>query len=351
MKKKKITSSLKSSPEIPVKKKKRTSSLNSSSQQMVENLPDDCWEYIFKFFVKDHFGYYLNSLSLVSKQFLSITNSLRFSLTVYPSTVPFLKHLLKRFPNLTSITLDYEDRELDGFCDIDNIFRLFSSFPLKKLTSLVFTGEDIFSLEKLNSIVLSGESIFPADGLRVFSQNITTLTSLTCSIDFLYKNDLLLIADCFPMLKELNIEISNPISDFQTNFKNGTDSLLSRRQMVNNQTDFINGIHSLLSNCRFIQHLKLECAFFLEDTHVAGFSLFLGDLVSINLNNCSRLTESALFSLVRNCPSLSEIEMQNTAIGTESVENSGVYPQLKSLYLGENIIRLASFFPNLQLLA
>ncbi|RHN50375.1 putative leucine-rich repeat domain, L domain-containing protein [Medicago truncatula] len=243
------------------------------------------------------------------------------------------------------------------FCDVDNIFRLISSFPLKKLTFLVFTGEPRFPFKKLKSLVLSGESIFPADGLRVFSQNITTLTSLTCSINFLYKNDLLLIADCFPLLKELNIEINNPIFQCQTNFKNGTHSLLSKRQLVNNRTDFINEIHSLLSNCRFIQHLNLECTFFLNDTHVAGFSLFLGDLVSINLNHCSRLTESAVFSLVRNCPSLSEIKMQNTAIGTESVENSDVYPQLKSLYLGrnfwlsnENIIRLASFFPNLQLL-
>jgi hypothetical protein len=49
--------------------------------------------------------------------------------------------------------------------------------------------------------------------------------------------------------------------------------------------------------------------------------------------------------------------MENTAIGKKSVENSGVYPQLKSLYLGRNdwlrdekIIMLASAFPNLQLL-
>jgi hypothetical protein len=46
-----------------------------------------------------------------------------------------------------------------------------------------------------------------------------------------------------------------------------------------------------------------------------------------------------------------------TNIGKESVENSGVYLQLKSHYLGintwfsdENIIMIASFFPNLKLL-
>ncbi|KEH25643.1 hypothetical protein MTR_6g033270 [Medicago truncatula] len=263
-------------------------------KKMVENLPDDCWEYILKYFVKENGGYYLNSLSLVSKQFLSITNSLLFSLDVYPSRVPFLKYLLKRFPNLTSITLNYC---VGVSCD----------FPLKKLTSLVLSGEPKFPFEKLNSLALSGESIFPTDGLRAFSQNITTLTSFTCSTDFLYKNDLLLVADCFPLLKELNLELSCPILKSQTIFKNGSQSLLSKRRLVNNRTDFINGIHSLLSKCPCIQHLSLYNTFFLNDTHVAEFS------------------ESALFSLVRNCPSLSEIKMENTAIWTKSVENSGVY--------------------------
>lgn len=85
------------------------------------------------------------------------------------------------------------------------------------------------------------------------------------------------------------------------------------------------GVVSLLSKCQRIQHLVLKRADFLKDRHVALLTSFLGDLVSINLNHCSRLTESAVFSLVRNCPSLSEIKMENTAIWTKSVENSGVY--------------------------
>jgi len=49
-------------------------------------------------------------------------------------------------------------------------------------------------------------------------------------------------------------------------------------------------------------------------------SLFLGDLVSINLSECNKLTYSTLFTLIRNCPSLSEIKMEN--IGSKSVKNS-----------------------------
>jgi len=75
------------------------------------------------------------------------------------------------------------------------------------------------------------------------------------------------------------------------------------------------------------------------------------------------LTESALFSLVRNCPSLSEIKMEHTNVGKGSVENFNFLrdflpsPRLKSLCLAHclqlrdaNIILFATIFPNLQLL-
>ncbi|MCI05716.1 F-box/LRR-repeat protein [Trifolium medium] len=75
------------------------------------------------------------------------------------------------------------------------------------------------------------------------------------------------------------------------------------------------------------------------------------------------LTESTLFALVRNCPSLREIKMLGTSIGKNIVKNYGslmdfgVYPQLKSLDLAfnsclrdENINTFAFIFPNLELL-
>jgi F-box/leucine-rich repeat protein 2/20 len=123
------------------------------------------------------------------------------------------------------------------------------------------------------------------------------------------------------------------------------------------------GIFSLLSKCQHIQHLDLTNADFLSDHHVVKLSLFLADLVSINLSKCCKLTDSTLFALVRNCPSLSDIKMENTSIGENIVENSNplmnfvLNHQLKSLYLAhsslltdESIIMVASLFPNLQLL-
>jgi hypothetical protein len=100
----------------------------------------------------------------------------------------------------------------------------------------------------------------------------------------------------------------------------------------------------------------------LTDQRVVQLSSFLGRLISINLNHCRKLTESALFALARNCPLLIEIKMEYTLIGKESGKNSNYFtdpvvcPQLKSLCLAnnfwlrdENTIMFASIFPNLHI--
>ncbi|PNX77986.1 F-box/LRR-repeat protein, partial [Trifolium pratense] len=345
-----------------------------------------------------------------------------------------------------------------NYIDLDNLLIEISRFPLKQLTSLN----------------LSGQPTIPTIGLRAFSQKITTLTSLTCYlIDFLNPSDLFLIAECFPLLQELDLSyplncksccsyvdgvealslaltrlrkvnlsglfpINNQSLFYLFNnckqleevklFKSchkitrvglasalrerptlrslsfsgmEDDKLFSTSQFIDSLvslksltclflhnlnisdellysiareglplTKFVllrctghsnDGIIDLLSKCQRIQHLDLRYTDFLKDQHVLELSSFLVDLVSINLSSCHKLTKSALFILVRHCPSLSKIKMEN--IGAEIVRNShslrnfGVYPQLKSLYLGYNswlsdeiITMFASIFPNLQLL-
>ncbi|KEH26041.1 putative leucine-rich repeat domain, L domain-containing protein [Medicago truncatula] len=304
-----------------MKRKRITSSLQSSSQQIILYLPDDCWESIFKFIINNNDENSLKCLSLVSKQFLSITNRLRFSLNIKEATRPFLFSLFKRFTNLTSLDFSYCHYSIGILLRQISIF-----FPLK-----------------LTSLKLPMLCTFPANGLRTFSRNVTTLTSLTCSGIYFDIDDLLPIVDCFPLLKELNI--------------------CRPKVPKNNETNFVSTIQRLLSKSPCIQHLELQSTYFLNNQHVVDFCLCLGNLVSINLNFCHHLTETTLFSLVRNCYSLIEVKMECTAIGKENVGNSdslveyGVYPQLKSLYLGHNswlndeiIILYASIFPNLKLL-
>jgi F-box/leucine-rich repeat protein 2/20 len=425
-------------------------------------LPNECWESIVKFLNDDN-HLYLESLSLVSKHFLSLTNRLRSSLTINTttpfsfSTHPFLHRLFKRFPNLTSLDLT----PFQG--DLDKLLFEISCFPLK-----------------LTSLKLSDQRIIPAHGLRAFSEKITTLSSLTCTnIDYIGNNDLILISQCFPYLQQLDFSTNNTrlpknvgvnimfmalpmlrkvdlsshsyiddssflnlckgcefleeviINTFQNLSQDGIASAIRERPTLRSlsirwnwltwnsesnviqekfSSEFIDslvslkelacldlstwrisdellssiamgglplrklvlqqcfgysyaGIFSLLSKCRCIQHLNFKMTQSLNDQHVIQLSRYLGDLLSINLSNCRMLTESTLFALVRNCPSLREINMEHTSIGKNIVENSGslmdfgVYPQLKSLHLAanswlkdENINTFAFFFPNLQLL-
>ncbi|KAK2368748.1 F-box/LRR-repeat protein [Trifolium repens] len=332
-----------------------------------------------------------------------------------------------------------------------------------------------FPLKQLSSLNISHQPTFPANGLRAFSQKITTLTSLTCCyIESINSSDFFLIAECFPLLKQLDLRnyyplncsnyvdgvealslaliklrkvnlsglkitdqwlfhlfnncrylkevifwccseitsivLASAIRDKPTlrslsfSYKNMKDremlcssqfidSLVSLKGLTCLVFRYLNisdellysiareglpltrlvlkcctghsyaGIITLLSKCQRIQHLNLRYTDFLNDQHVVELSSFLVDLVSINLSYCDKLTESALFSLLGNCPSLSEIKMERIGSENDVVGNSdslvefGVYPQLKSLYLGNNswlsdeiITMFASSFPNLQLL-
>ncbi|AES75368.1 putative leucine-rich repeat domain, L domain-containing protein [Medicago truncatula] len=167
-----------------MKWKKRTSSLKSypnEKEKTYSYLPDECWERVFRFIInysdenKKHCN--LNCHPLVYKQFLSIANGLLFSLGVKLEKRLFLPRLFNRFTKLNTLDLTHfnDDRNLDM------LLHQISNFPLK-----------------LTSLKLPKTCTFPAKGLQDFSQNITTLASLTCSILFLSNNEISLIADCFP---------------------------------------------------------------------------------------------------------------------------------------------------------
>jgi hypothetical protein len=103
-------------------------SLNMKRRRRRTYLPDECWEVVFKHLAMDDDDY--NSLSLVSQQFLSITDRLRSTLTIKSNdpTIDQVLTLIARFPNLTSL----------NFCnrlDVDSILPHLVGF-LSKLTSL-----------------------------------------------------------------------------------------------------------------------------------------------------------------------------------------------------------------------
>jgi len=394
-------------------------------------LPDDCWEYVLsKLLNKDNFvledrNHCLETLSLVSKQFLSISNRFVYSMALFYNTSPLTRHF-QRFPKLTSLDLS---------CFRGDLNALLSWIPPS------------VSLTSLN---LSNRLTFPTLGLLTILKKTaisSTLTSLTCSnIVFLYHTDISFISHSFPFLQQLDISFPKTITgngydtdtynnalkaltqklsklckvNLSGNFyiddslflelcrncelleevvmfdcpfltRAGIATAICQRPTLNslsvrNFTEAIEtnkvtpyfadslgslkgltcldlsfscisdfllcslalealplrklilqdcfdytyyGICYLLSKCRFLQLLDLQDAKFLNDQRINELSVYLADLVSINVSGCYQLTYSAFFALLRNCPLLAEIRMESTGIGNgsrPSVDMDSVVP-------------------------
>ncbi|XP_058753505.1 uncharacterized protein LOC131626682 [Vicia villosa] len=312
------------------------------------DLPDECWESIFKILKDDEndkHHLHFKSLSRVSNKFLSITSSLQSSLNVYNPTRFFLPAFLKRFTNLTSLNFTcFHD-------DLNEFLHQLSRFP-----------------SNITSLNLSHKPVIPADGLKAFSQNNKTLTSLKCSdVKFIDSYDLLLIADCFPLLEELDLSGDHQFS-ICNNLHNGIATLsmkLFKLRKINlSRHSYMNDIllYRLFKNCKLLQEaIIFDC----YSVSIAGITLALGERPTLRSLSFTHDSENFtnLFALVTNHPSLSYITMEYKRRWRMSMQNSNtlmdyvVSPQVKSLCLvrntwlsDENVVTLASIFPNLQLL-
>jgi F-box/leucine-rich repeat protein 2/20 len=307
------------------------------------DLPDECWEHVFKFLTsKDNndsdnerdYKLVMKSLSVVSKEFLSITNRLRYSLTIHTQRRDRLYErlpiLFQRFSNITSLDLSryriitghpsYED-------DLYNILVQISQFPLK-LTSFTF----------------SRSCTIPTNGLRAFSQKITTLTSLTCSnIGSINSTDIFFLADCFPLLEELDLSYSYSYFSYSY-FRDCTSipsiveplslALFKLRKVNLSGHDYINDklLFHLFKNCKLLEEVSLFHCLQLTDAGIASALLERPTLKSLSFGTLQDWTMLSAFT--RNCPSLSEMKVQHCMRRVNNVENFNsfvVSPQLKSL--------------------
>jgi len=91
----------------------------ASAATFSPDLPEEIWESILIFLNNDHniLNRTLKSLSVLSKQLLSITNRVRFSATVTNRTI--LPRFFQRFPNLTSL-------QVIGLCGDTHVQALFA---------------------------------------------------------------------------------------------------------------------------------------------------------------------------------------------------------------------------------
>ncbi|MED6119448.1 hypothetical protein PIB30_012088 [Stylosanthes scabra] len=197
-------------------------------------LPDECWESVFKHLTHHHD---LESLSLVSRHFLSLTNRIRTHLTISDHLPPLLPALLRRFTNLTSIKLPPPN--FTG--DIDALLSQIASF----------------GLPFLHSLDISHQRTFPSHGLRQFSKKFPTLKSLICSHT---RPDLVLIAECFPNLEEIDLSHISVSSDADLQVKALASGLKKLRKVDISGTYFLqdSSIFTFCQNCVFLEALVVQ---------------------------------------------------------------------------------------------
>ncbi|PNY04194.1 F-box/LRR-repeat protein [Trifolium pratense] len=271
-------------------------------------LPDECWELIFKHLLMNDKDY--KSLSLVSKQFLSITNRLRSSLTIKSNlTTEQALNLIRRFPKLTSLNFI-------GRSDLDYILPQLDTFPFR-----------------LKSLKLSKISTIPATGLLEFSIT-STLNSLTCSYtDFLHSSHMFLISDCFPELHRIDLSHCKHIypdtlhlllkpcrknithlnltacsiltEDMMMNFRVPKLKVLNlSRSTVDDQT-----LNVITKSCTGILKLSLKHC---DDVGYKGVKCVLQNckkLREINLKHCPKVVRVNVDSMLLRRPSLRKIKL------------------------------------------
>ncbi|RHN58536.1 putative leucine-rich repeat domain, L domain-containing protein [Medicago truncatula] len=211
--------------------------------------PYEIWECIFKLINGDNRT--LEALSVVSKQFLYIINHVRCVVTISEQTIPFIPRLFQRFPHLTSLNLSLTSQEVD----LDALLCQISTFSLD-----------------IKSLYISNPNYdIPEHGLRALSKKMKNLTSLTCStMGFLRKDDIFLIADCFPLLEELNLTwVKN---DCETLVKGDDDEdyrghllALPKLRKINLHGTVLDqqSVNYLCQNCELLQEVNvITCTFF-----------------------------------------------------------------------------------------
>ncbi|XP_045789473.1 F-box/LRR-repeat protein 2-like [Trifolium pratense] len=345
---------------------------SSSRKRMASSdIPNDCWELVVSKLLNDNEidkveerNHYLETLSMVSKQLLSISSTFvnTFKLISNPSS-----RLFHRFTNLTSLDLS----TFHGG-DINALLSRIPPASVSRLTSLNLSNHPTFPKLGLQSIILNNNNNNPT----------FRLTSLICSnIASLKFTDITFIAHSFPFLQHLDISfdgggdddcikedynnalnlVARKLSNLLKVNLSALDHLPLRKLVLQGCYNYTyTGISYLLSKRPSLQHLDLRHAVFLDDQRFNHLCQFFGELVSINVGCCDKLTNSSFFALLTNCPMLAEIRMESTKIGigpTPSVVDLVVYPQVKSLHLAYNSaladkhINIFGFmFPKLQLL-
>lgn len=245
------------------------------------DLADECWESIFNFL--EHHRY-LEPLSLVCNSFLSITNHLRYTLTITDPTLESLPRLLLRFPNLNRIIF----RDFHG--NLDSVLSQISKSGLP-----------------LKSLDVSNQKRFPFSGLRQLGSKMRNLKELNCSnIGSLKDSDLIEIGTCFPFLEVLDISYPEHGCGLSSN------GSLDSNSFPGLVTD--NGILGLASTLKRLRKIDLSGNPFITDQALVCLSLNCLFLSEIGIRDCDFITQNGIAFAMRKCGNLKSIFMNEVGI-------------------------------------
>ncbi|GAU22434.1 hypothetical protein TSUD_123210 [Trifolium subterraneum] len=243
----------------------------------VDGLPSDCWELVISKLIdnveKEERKHYLETLSLVSKQLVSITNTFvhSFKLINNPSSLS-ISHIFNRFPNLTSLDLSAYTRHPD------DLNALISQIPPP-------------SFSRLTSLNLSNNPIIPTLGLRSFLKN--NLTSLICSnIASLKFTDITFIADFFPFLQHLDIS-----------FPGGKPK--------SQHKDYNNALNFLAQKLSKLRTVDLSANFYINDSFFLQLCINCEFLQQVLISRCPFITHAGIALAIHHRPTLNSLSVTN----------------------------------------
>ncbi|KAI8570339.1 hypothetical protein RHMOL_Rhmol01G0027000 [Rhododendron molle] len=238
--------------------------------------PDDCWELIFRK-MRENNERELDSISLVSKQFLSISNRVKLSLNGNHRTLPLLPNLLRRFRHIKTIVIDIKSqKDIDGL--VDQISR-----------------SGVLNLQVIEFRQCMTEP--PRHGFKALALNKNiknNLKVLNCSAwTDMQDNDLVSIADCFPLLEELRI------SAYTSKDNHEVAGRITDDDVFGSYSD-----HSILN----LKTLKAQDTQ-IDDEGMAMIGKRCRNLQYLDIGNCKKVTDKGVIEVVRNCERLRDILM------------------------------------------
>ncbi|CAN1224094.1 F-box/LRR-repeat protein 20 [Linum perenne] len=244
-------------------------------------LPQECWELIANSLDQNQ---NFESFSLVSTQFLSVTDHLRRTLTITSRTAPSLSLLLRRFPNVREIKV----REFHG--DLNSLLCQISNSSLD-----------------LESLDISGQCYFPSEGLSLLANRMRNLKKLNCSrICGLQNSDLFVIGNSFPSVEDLDISFPQYNSRFNPN---GSLDLQSFVAFVTDE-----GITDLSLKLRDLRRINISGNQFITDKSLSSLSFNCFSLREIALLNCDFITQTGIGLALRNAVNLTSVMLDGIGI-------------------------------------